>query len=184
MVIVLTKRDRWLLAVIIISLLIIVWRFLGENFNFLPTPGETGSLDELRQKVYLDSRLLAQGQTIKEKTGQLQRAVPVWETLFYQVPPEEAMIDLASTVENLAGNAGLSIREKQLHWNMHGPEGWSKIGVTISGRADFQQLLAFLNELSRQERLIMVEKVQIQVEQYNRMLSYLLTLSALTKKAG
>ena len=94
------------------------------------------------------------------------------------------MIDLASTVENLAGNAGLSIREKQLHWNMHGPESWSKIGVTISGRADFQQLVAFLNELSRQERLIMVEKVQIQAEQYNRMLSYLLTLSALTKKAG
>lgn len=180
--IVLTKKDRWLLIIIILSLLIIAWRFWGANFNFLPASGATGTIDELRQKVYLDCRLLAQSQNIKNKTSQLHQAVPAWETLFYQVSPEDAMVDLVSTIDSLTWNSGLSLREKQLHWNMPGPEDWSKIGVTISGRAGFQQLIGFLNELSRLERLVMVEKIQLQTEQHNNMLSYRLTLSALTKK--
>jgi|SRR5690554_4003748 len=177
----LTKKDRWLLIIILLSLLILAWRFWGTNF--IPAPGETGTIDELRQKVYLDRRLLAQSEKIKDKTRQLHQAVPKWETLFYQVPPEDAMIDLVTTMDSLTGKSGLSIREKQLHWNMPGPEGWSKIGVTLSGRAGFQQLTGFLNELSNLERLVTVEKVQIQAEQHTNLLSYHLTLSALAKKA-
>ena len=180
MKIVLTKKDRWLLILIILSLAIIAWRFWR---NPVPATGEGGSIDALRQQFFLNRRLLAQSQYIKDKTHQLRTAVPVWETLFYHLPPEDAMIDLVSTVDSLSSSSGLYIREKQLHWNLPGSKGWSKIGITISGRADFQQLTGFLNELSHLERLVVVEKVQIQAEQRDRMLSYRLTLTTLTKKA-
>lgn len=174
------KTDYVLLAIILLSLAILLWRF-GKGSLF--SAGVRGGNNELRQRMNIEQRLLKQSAEIKARTKELEEALLAWEAFFYQTKPEDAMVELVSTVDRLTDISGFSIKEKQLHWDLSGPNDWSKIGVTISGRTGFRELIRFTNEILSFDHLIVIDKIQIQADQPSRLLSYHLTLTTLAKKA-
>jgi Tfp pilus assembly protein PilO len=176
------KRKNILpLLVIICSLAVLAWRF---GLPLLRSGGIPEDLKLLRERVSAARGLLEQKDRLVQEIGRLEETVALWEGRFYRLPRESALAELVATLDRLAAESGLNVREKRLHRRLPPLEEWEKVGVTISGRGEFAGLTGFLSDLMREEKVILVEKVHLSADSRGELLTYQITLTTLTRGEG
>lgn len=175
------SKNSLLVVIILLSLLVLAWRFGVPLLRSGQVPED---LKLLREKVGASRSRLQQKDRLVEEIYRLTETVSVWESHFYRLPPESIVAELVATLDRLAEESGLNVREKRLHRRMQALENWRKVGVTISGRGEFEGLIRFLDGLLQEEKIILVEKIHLSADQRSGLLSYQITLTTLTGLTG
>ncbi|NLZ44393.1 MAG: type 4a pilus biogenesis protein PilO [Clostridia bacterium] len=175
------RKNILLLLVIICSLAVLAWWFGAFLLRSSRAPED---LKLLRERVSTARGLLEQKDRLDQEIGRLEETVALWESRFYRLPRESALAELVAALDRLAAGSGLSVREKRLHRRLPAVEGWEKVGVTINGRGEFAGVTGFLSSLVREEKVILVEKIQLAADPRGGLLSYQITLTTLTGGEG
>lgn len=142
------RNSRWPLLVICLTLPIIAWRLAGPAWEGLfPKKDTQTSATSTATEVY-----------------NLKKEVRQWEARLFTGPSDHVLGEIMEISLEMADLSGVSIKEKRMHTQMTAPDGWKRVGITITGEGSFQELVSFLNLLTFYEKYLAVDRLQVHTQ--------------------
>lgn len=138
------KNSRWPLLVICFTLPIIVWRLAGPAW------------EGLSSKKHMQTSPTSTAVEIYN----LKNEVSKWEARFFTGPSDHVLGGIMEISLEMADLSGVSIKEKRIHTRMTAPNGWKRVGITITGEGSFPELVSFLNLLTFHQKYLAVDRLQ------------------------